>query len=314
MFLDNSIFSMKRLILGLVFAGAFSSGCRDEGATRAERVAREGPLVVCTANYPLYYFADRIAGNRIDLRFLAPADEDPAFWKPSVEEIGEMQEADVLFLNGATYEKWLATVTMPPSILYNTSREFSESYISVEEAVTHTHGNGEAHAHAGTAFTTWLDFGLARRQAEAIRGVLARKLPESEGELNASAEELFTDLDRLDEIMRSAGSALEQQPLLASHPVYQYFTRRYDLNLRSVHWEPETIPDAEAMKELKAILREHSARWMVWEGEPHPESARKLKALGIGSLVFDPCGNRPEKGDWLSVMEENLQNLEKAAP
>jgi zinc transport system substrate-binding protein len=40
----------------------------------------------------------------------------------------------------------------------------------------------------------------------------------------------------------------------------------------------------------------------------------KLTALGVQSLVYDPCGNVPEKGDFLSVMKANVQALEKAFP
>ncbi|MCW9077857.1 MAG: hypothetical protein OQK74_01640, partial [Gammaproteobacteria bacterium] len=31
-------------------------------------------------------------------------------------------------------------------------------------------------------------------------------------------------------------------------------------------------------------------------------SVDKLKTLGVDSLVFDPCGNVPEQGDFLTVM------------
>ncbi len=74
------------------------------------------------------------------------------------------------------------------------------------------------------------------------------------------------------------------------------------------------MPDEAALDELREILKNHAAAWMIWEGEPAAESVSKLEALGIGSLVVDPCGNRPEQGDWLRVMTANARNLAKAAP
>jgi zinc transport system substrate-binding protein len=50
---------------------------------------------------------------------------------------------------------------------------------------------------------------------------------------------------------------------------------------------------------------------MIWEGEPLPESVAKLKEMGIESIVFDPCGNRPDEGDFLSVMKNNVANLRR---
>ena len=72
------------------------------------------------------------------------------------------------------------------------------------------------------------------------------------------------------------------------------------------------MPDDEAMKTLKAILAKHPAKWMIWEGAPAPESVTKLEASGVKSLVFDPCGKVPDKGDFMSVMKVNIDGLEKA--
>jgi len=38
----------------------------------------------------------------------------------------------------------------------------------------------------------------------------------------------------------------------------------------------------------------------------------KLRSLGVQSLVFDPCGNAPDQGDFLSVMQQNVVNLQQA--
>jgi zinc transport system substrate-binding protein len=38
----------------------------------------------------------------------------------------------------------------------------------------------------------------------------------------------------------------------------------------------------------------------------------KLKTLGVDSLVFDPCGNVPDQGDFMTVMRHNVDNLVKA--
>jgi zinc transport system substrate-binding protein len=80
-------------------------------------------------------------------------------------------------------------------------------------------------------------------------------------------------------------------------------------NIKSVHWEPDEIPNNKQWVELRAILKGHPARWMIWEGEPIGESVERLKSIGVNSLVFDPCGNAPDQGDFLTVMRQNVQNL-----
>jgi zinc transport system substrate-binding protein len=48
---------------------------------------------------------------------------------------------------------------------------------------------------------------------------------------------------------------------------------------------------------------------MIWEGEPAAESVRRLEDMGVHSLVFEPCMNKPETGDFMSVMRANIKAL-----
>jgi hypothetical protein len=36
--------------------------------------------------------------------------------------------------------------------------------------------------------------------------------------------------------------------------------------------------------------------------------------MGLESVVFSPAGNKPEEGDFLSVMKDNLEKLSELAP
>ena len=83
------------------------------------------------------------------------------------------------------------------------------------------------------------------------------------------------------------------------------------MNLRSVHWEPDEVPTVSQMNDLNHILEEHQAKYMLWEGEPLQESVVKLKEKGIESEVFSPSGNRPDDGDFMSVMHKNIVNLKQ---
>jgi zinc transport system substrate-binding protein len=169
------------------------------------------------------------------------------------------------------------------------------------------------HSHAGTAFTTWVDFQQAIAQAQAVHDALAKKLPALQSTLDANFTSLRTDLEVLDTRLLAAGKKLGNQPLAASHPVYHYFARRYGLNLKEVLWEPEDVPTDAQMEDLKKLVATHPAKWMIWEGEPVAGAVEKVKTLGLQSTVFDPCANTPDSGDWLSVMQANVANIEKIA-
>jgi zinc transport system substrate-binding protein len=246
----------------------------------------------------------------VSVEFPAPPDGDPAFWSPDAADIAAYQGADLILLNGAGYAKWTERVSLPLSKVVNTSEGIADRYLVVDDAVTHSHGPGGEHSHGETAFTTWLDPTLATEQAAAILEALAAVLPDERVWLEARYDSLAEDLAALDRRMTEIVGRKHELPLVASHPVYQYLARRYELNLRSVHFEPDEMPDAAGWATLAALREEHPADWMLWEGEPLPETAAKLAAMGVRSVVFDPCGNRPESGDYLSVMGQNLANLE----
>ena len=267
-------------------------------------------LRVAAANYPLAYFGQRIGSTEVEVIYPVPSDVDPAFWQPKDDDVAKFQKADLILMNGATYSKWAEKVTLPEDKMVDTSAGFKDHFIVVKSAVTHSHGKQGEHSHDGTAFTTWIDFEQAIAQAEAVCAGLQKLKPESIEMFALNFDLLKRELLGLDSRMMVVGKKLEGRPIVASHPIYQYWARRYQINLQAVLWEPEEVPTDAQMEELKAILSSHPAKLMIWEGEPAAESVSKLKQLGLAGVVFDPCANTPDKGDWLTTMEGNLKGLE----
>jgi len=270
------------------------------------------PLTVFVVNYPIQYFTERIGGEHVNVVFPAPADVDPAYWMPNRPTIANFQQAELILLNGAGYARWVNMVSLSRFRIVNTSARFKDGYIEAAEVITHTHGSEGDHAHEALAFTTWIDFSLAGEHARAITAALNRKRPTLRDIFEQNYALLEKDLITLDRAIKEIVSKDRTRPLVVSHPVYEYFARGYGLNIKSVHWEPDGILTNKQIMELNGILKEHPAKWMIWEGNVMKQSAEKLKAIGIDSLVFNPCGNTPDQGDFLSVMEQNIENLKSA--
>jgi len=266
-------------------------------------------LTVYTVNYPLKYFAERIAGEHAKVVFPAPPDVDPAYWMPNAKTIAGYQQADLILLNGANYAKWISKVSLHRSKMVDTSATFKNRYITMKETITHSHGPEAAHAHESTAFTLWIDFDLAVKQAAEIVKALSRKKSELKDTFQKNYTSLENDLLTLDQEINEFVAKKRSLPLIMSHPVYDYFARRYKLNIKSVHWEPDEVPGDEQWIELRGILKDHPTQWMIWESDPIKKSVERLKTMGTYSLVFNPCGNVLEQGDFLSVMRENVKNL-----
>jgi zinc transport system substrate-binding protein len=270
-------------------------------------------MTVYTVNYPLAYFAERIGGDTVTVRFPAPSEVDPAFWKPDPEMIAAYQSADLILLNGAGYAGWIGQASLPRRKLVDTSRFFRDAYLPGEETPVHQHGPAGKHAHGKIAFTTWLDPKQAIAQARAIEAAFAKRLPEEESGYSTRADALVNDLERLDCELTATLGAFSGEPLLASHPVYAYLVRRYGLDLRSVTWEPDLDPGEAGWKALDALLAERPARWLLWEASPAETTVQELKTRGVGVIVFELASNRPVHGDYLSVMNANAESVRHAA-
>jgi zinc transport system substrate-binding protein len=296
------------VFLGTVLAAI---GCGGEGTPEPAGPAPAGDseVLVYTVNYPLQYMAGRIGGDRVRVEFPAPGDVDPAFWSPEPDQVAAYQGADLILRNGAGYAKWVDRVTLPSSKLVDTSGSFRERYVEVADAATHSHGPQGEHSHGEIAFTTWLDPTLAVEQARAILDALVAARPAHEAEFKTAFGALERDLLALDGEIESIVAKKPDLPLLASHPVYQYLASRYGLDVESVHFEPDEMPDEEAWRGLREILAHHPAGWMLWEGEPLDETKQRLAALGVESVVYDPCGNVAESGDFLTVSRANVERL-----
>ena len=298
--------------LALSLVAAFTACSRQEPAkeTSPDSSATPGAeLSIYTVNYPLSYFAQGVGGDQVRVQFPAPADEDPAFWSPDAEAVSRFQQADLILLNGADYAGWTTRVTLPLAKLVDTSKTFADHLIVLEDASTHSHGPQGEHSHGETAFTTWLDPTLAVEHARAIKNKLAALRPEQAGAFEQGFEALALELAEWDGKLGTITRGHSERPLMGSHPVYQYLARRYSLNLRSVHFEPDEYPNDKAWSDLEKLLSVHPARWMLWEAEPLARTETKLRELGVQSVVFDPCGNTPAEGDYMSVMRANLERL-----
>jgi len=268
--------------------------------------------VVEVTNEPLAWVVGRLAERLVEIRFRAAESPDPAYWKPSTDDVLAMQQADLVVLNGASYERWLKEVSLPTSRLVDTTAALRDRLISVAETVTHSHGPEGKHEHTGTAFTTWLDPTLLTEQARAVEAALAAHWP-AHGELFAEHfAALAADLASLDAEFEAATAPLADRHLVFSHPVYQYFQRRYGLTGDSVHFEPDVMPDETQWNGLDHLLEHGGAKWMIWEAEPIAEIGNALNERGLGVIVIAPCSTPPSDGDYLDVMRRNATALRTA--
>ena len=305
----SALRSHSLLVLTLLLAISACTTPPEQSATTVV-TPDDARLSVYVVNYPLEYFATRIGGQHVEVRFPAPPDIDPAYWSPPAETIVEYQSADLVLLNGAGYAGWVSHATLDTRKLVDTSASFRDRYIDLADAATHAHGPEGAHAHTGYAFTTWLDPLLAIEQASAITDAMSVAAPMHEAAFRAAFDRLTTDIEALDARLAELLAGDRREHFLFSHPVYQYFERRYDVSGPSFHWEPDAEPTQADWQEFANTSGALADPIMLWEAPSLASTRTRLTEHGVRSVVYAPTGNRPTNGDWLTAMRANVERLE----
>jgi len=299
---------LKLLLLNLVLV-SFLSACDEKKSKPVVAKPAIAKITVYTVNYPLKYFTERIGGAYVEAHFPAPPNVDPAYWNPSAEIINKYQNAAVILLNGANYAKWISKVSLPTSKMINTSKNIEDKLIKVEGKETHTHGPEGAHTHEDIAFTTWLDPTLAIAQSEVILETLTAKIPSQKSYFEQQFLELKKELLSLDTEIEKTIAQNPETFVVFSHPVYQYFQKRFKIKGTSVHWEPNKAISKANWHDFEHQVQHQKVGALIWEDEPMKASVEKLQGVEVKSIVFNTCGNTPVSGDYLTVMVANIESL-----
>ena len=305
--------------LAILAGSAALVSCGDKAAAPAgghEGDVKKGKPVVYASTYPLQYFAERIGGGKIEVRAVVPVGEDAELYIPDDETIKGLLKADLVLINGALLEKWLMRVAfLPESRIVDTSKPFEADYITLADTVTHSHGPEGAHTHEGAVTQTWLDPKQAAVQAGEVAKALSGLLPDGTSGTNKNLAGLQADLEEVDRGFAEFLKERKDLHFLFSHPVYEYFARRYELNATSLHVEPNETPDEETFESIKRLLKTKPAEYIVWEADPSEEIARRFRdELDVESVYFETCTARTQEQvdggmDYHAVMARNLENL-----
>jgi zinc transport system substrate-binding protein len=272
-------------------------------------VAQDRPRLVAV-NYPLQYLAEQLVGDAAEVIFPVPADVDPSFWRPSISDISAIQSADLVLLNGAGFAAWVDRVSLSRSKLVNTSASIENQFI-VTQSITHSHGEGAEHSHEGLASYTWLDPLLAIAQAEAVAAAITSRgiAPAEEVENRLAA--MRSDLNALDATAAEALADLAGVKMIATHPRYQYFARRYGLSIAALEWEAGAIPTDAEIADLQTLVDNSGARVLIWEAEP-PEAAFKITSeLGLQNVVFPTLAHRFENHTFPEAFADAIAAMAK---
>lgn len=305
---------MKKYLLWSLFLGFFClTGCDSSSNT----TTNTGKLKVATTFYPLTEFTKRIGGEEIEVFCYLPEGEDAIFWKPTSEILQKYQQADLIIINGAEFEKWVNTASLPTRKVVNTSLSFKKQWVKFANATTHSHGDEGEHSHEGIDGHTWVSPVFAKIQAEEIQKALSKARPEKKEFFEKNFQALASELDGFDQAFKQLAQKAQGKTLAASHPAYNYLSVSYGFVIKSFDFDPEEIPEEKQIEPLLKLVKEKQLKYLIWESFPAPEVEKFFKEkANLNAVEFSPVENleltaQSAGKTYFSIFKENLAHLEK---
>lgn len=302
-------------LVSVLGAGSLLVGCKENADANSQAVrASWTEDAALTSFYPTAYLARRLAGGLVTVDCPVPEGEDPIFWQPTRADLERYRGARLVILNGAEFEKWATTASLPAGRLVRSADGFKDRFLTFGTGLTHSHGAAGEHSHEGIDGHTWLDPINAIDQARAIERAMSEAWPEHAGAFATNLASLEADLMALDSAFKALTPRLAGVKLLASHPAYDYLADRYGWTITNLDLDPELGLTEEAIAEVAQAIGNHEGRSvLLWESEP----SESVYEAPFASIVFSPAelagvGKAEPAEDYLAIMRANIARLDAA--
>jgi zinc transport system substrate-binding protein len=257
-------------------------------------------IKVLTSFFPIYEFVNEIGRDKVEVTTLIPIGIEPHNYEPTIQQIQQAEDADIVFFNGLNFEgSWINRINNKN--LVNTSKGLN---ITKENMTT-------ANPHI------WLDPILAKNQVKNIEDALIKIDPANKEYYQKNATNFTRTLDSLDALIRSTLQTCEKKDFIAFHDAFSYFANRYGLNQHSITGvspEGEILP--QRIQEIIEIARDLGINVIYSEELVDPRFAEVIaQEISQGKvLTLSPIEgvdkNEQEAGvGYIDKMKENLNNL-----
>jgi len=263
--------------------------------------------------YPLYEFAQKIGQDRVDVKLLVPEGVEPHDWEPTIQDVQKMQKADLIIINGIGFENWVDNLKEMnyQGIVVDTSngiikkKIFEEPNISDKSKTSHEHESGDPHI--------WLNPVLAKTQIQNIADSFSKIDPKNKSFYQTNAKNYKDELDLLNLKIKNDLSTCSID-FIAFHDAFSYFADEYDLNQHTIisSNNPHGEPTAKTLQNVINTARELNIKIIFTEDTIDPKVSEVIaNEIGGKILVLSPLESSG-KGDYISRMTENLENLKEA--
>lgn len=294
--------NMKKLIIVFITLSLIAVGCT---STKDSSNNGSGKMVVYASFYPLSFLADEIGGDNIELRTVVPNGVESHDYEPSIRQLRDIENAQLFIYNGANFESWA------DKVVGNIIDE--DRTINASEFVDLIMVDNNPDPHI------WLSPENMIKIGEAIKNKLILLDETHKEDYENNFNNLASRLRELDNKFSEELSQKKRESIIVSHEAFTYMAERYGFKQIPVTGiSPEQEPSPKTIAELIEIARRENHKYIFLETLASPKTVQVIaKETGLQILTLNPVEGLTEDEikngkDYISIMEENLENLKKA--
>lgn len=257
--------------------------------------------IVATASM-IADMVENIAGDVAVVKSIVPIGGDPHTYDPTPSSAILASKADIAFVNGLTFEGWL--------------QELIENSGTKAKVITVTKGinpiASEKYQNA-TDPHAWMAANLGVQYILNIKNALVDYAPEYSELFEANYSNYKKELEELDAYIEQKIQSIpkEKRILITSHDAFQYYGRRYGIQLESI-LGVSTDADAQTsdIKNLNEVIQNTQVPAVFVESTINPKHLKQIaKDNNIrigGKLYSDSLGDKKSPAStYLKMLRSN---------
>jgi manganese/zinc/iron transport system substrate-binding protein len=301
-----------RRLLALAVAGvlALLTGCTSTAASGDEPIGDRPVRVTTTTNFITDTVA-RIGGDAVEVTGLMGPGVDPHLYRASAGDVAALREADLILYGGLQLEGRMA------ELLGELAQ--AQPTLAVTDGIPRARllapapGGGEEYdPHV------WFDVTLWEEVSRTIAGALTDRDPARAGVYAANLDAYLAELAELDAYVteRMASIPPERRLLVTSHDAFEYFGRRYGLQVEGIQGISTAAEATTAdVERVAALIAERGVPAVFVESSVPRQTidaliasaAQRGAAVTVGGELFTDAAGSPgtPEGTYAGMLRAN---------
>lgn len=231
--------------------------------------------------------AENLAPDNFDIEAIVPIGGDPHKYNARPSDARMVQQADLILVNGLTFEGWIKEVIENSGTKAKT--------VTITEGITPISSlqyDNSSDPHA------WMDAAHGLVYIENIKNTFLELAPDMADEINKNYEAYAQKLRSLDDKIKSEIQKIpeNQRVLITSHDAFQYYGQRYGLQLEAIMGiSTEAEAQTSDIIRVSKVIKENNIPAVFIESTINPKMLKQIaqdnKVKIGGQLYADSLGD-----------------------